>query len=549
MISKQTSHNENSSSQPVAYSYIRWSTAIQEHGDSLRRQKQKAQGWSQKNGIPLADDRIMLDAGVSAYRGKNVKDGALGAFLKSAQEGKISKGSFLLVESIDRLSRQGMFKTAGIVQEIWEAGITIVTLSDEKAYPPDCDDMDALMIVLVAMRAKEESATKGRRVKDSWVGRYQSFKETGQVPTGNLLSWLTKDPATGKVMLDEGREPIVRQMVDMGMYSGLPDIAKTLNKRGIISWASGKRKDRSTYWTVSAIENILKNPALYGEYQPRKDGPVYAVPPVITKEEFFRLQAAKDKRKKKGRGRKGKAYTNLFSGIAKCSECGEPMTIRQQSRGRQHQFVCKAQKVKAKCTSRPMLYPVFERAFLAYANEIDLKAIIHGGTESRSDVITSELQTLEGIKQDLDKQIFNTMDSLGRATGSAKAIYEKRIDEYAAELDTVNERMKALESERQEISRTNDAVKESNLVSFPTDVSPDELYELRAKAAQHIRTIVDRIDCRRDAVTGNMAGFRVYFAGGHERTVFVNLKNPRKPFAFSDMQTSPDEFMKELSPA
>ena len=51
----------------------------------------------------LAEDTYK-DLGVSAFRSKNSKTGALRAFLKAVEEGDIPRGSFLLVESLDRLT-------------------------------------------------------------------------------------------------------------------------------------------------------------------------------------------------------------------------------------------------------------------------------------------------------------------------------------------------------------------------------------------------------------------------------------------------------------
>ncbi|MFZ4778091.1 MAG: recombinase family protein, partial [Terrimicrobiaceae bacterium] len=52
-----------------AYSYLRFSTADQIHGDSLRRQTALARAWCLKTGITLVDN--YRDLGISAFRGKN----------------------------------------------------------------------------------------------------------------------------------------------------------------------------------------------------------------------------------------------------------------------------------------------------------------------------------------------------------------------------------------------------------------------------------------------------------------------------------------------
>jgi DNA invertase Pin-like site-specific DNA recombinase len=74
----------------------------------------------------------LQDIGVSAFDGSNVLSGQLGLFLKAVNEGRIAKGSFLLVESLDRLSREDALSALGTFTSLLKAGITIVTLSDNK---------------------------------------------------------------------------------------------------------------------------------------------------------------------------------------------------------------------------------------------------------------------------------------------------------------------------------------------------------------------------------------------------------------------------------
>ncbi len=87
-----------------AYSYIRWSSEKQTAGDSKRRQSTGADEYCQKHGLTLSSDRY-LDAGVSAFRGKNAAEGALAGFLEAVDQGRVPKGSMLLIENFDRLSR------------------------------------------------------------------------------------------------------------------------------------------------------------------------------------------------------------------------------------------------------------------------------------------------------------------------------------------------------------------------------------------------------------------------------------------------------------
>jgi DNA invertase Pin-like site-specific DNA recombinase len=117
---------------PKAYSYIRMSTDIQLKGDSLRRQKDLSQKYAQSKGLNLVE--TLEDIGISAFSGKNSKEGALGNFLAAIDTGKIKAGSYLLIESLDRLSRDRVLTAFNQFTRILEKKITIVTLTDNQEY-------------------------------------------------------------------------------------------------------------------------------------------------------------------------------------------------------------------------------------------------------------------------------------------------------------------------------------------------------------------------------------------------------------------------------
>ena len=54
-------------------------------------------------------DESLRDIGVSAFKGKNAIKGALKKFIELVEAGRIEKGSILILESLDRLSRQQVF--------------------------------------------------------------------------------------------------------------------------------------------------------------------------------------------------------------------------------------------------------------------------------------------------------------------------------------------------------------------------------------------------------------------------------------------------------
>ena len=103
----------------------------------------------------------MQDLGLSAYDGTNVEKGALGAFLQAIKDGAIPRDSYLLIESLDRLSREDPQDAQELFRKIIKAGITIVTLADKMEYSSKTlrkDPFKLLMSILIMIRAHEESS-------------------------------------------------------------------------------------------------------------------------------------------------------------------------------------------------------------------------------------------------------------------------------------------------------------------------------------------------------------------------------------------------------
>src|ERR1051326_2659322 len=93
----------------VAYSYLRFSSPEQAKGDSVRRQTELRDTWLERNSIVLDTSLTLRDEGISGFSGKhreNPDRHALAAFLRLVQTGRIARGSYLVVESLDRLTRE-----------------------------------------------------------------------------------------------------------------------------------------------------------------------------------------------------------------------------------------------------------------------------------------------------------------------------------------------------------------------------------------------------------------------------------------------------------
>ena len=163
-----------------AYSYIRFSTPEQAEGDSYRRQTELSARYAEEHNLIVDESLSLYDKGLSGFTGENRSKGALSVFLKAVETGIVSRGSFLLVESLDRLSRDTLSEQMGLFIGLINAGLTVVTLADGQSYSKKTIDSDLSKLMLslvVMMRAHEESLMKSRRLKAAWEGKRRRASE------------------------------------------------------------------------------------------------------------------------------------------------------------------------------------------------------------------------------------------------------------------------------------------------------------------------------------------------------------------------------------
>src|SRR5262245_10557651 len=127
----------------LAYSYLRFSSMAQADGDSVRRQTALRDGWLKRHPAVRLDTSLRLeDKGVSGYRGEHRtnKRHALAVFLDLVERGRVPAGSYLIVENLDRLTRENPIISIPAVLSLIAAGIRVVQLAPvEIVYDSDME--------------------------------------------------------------------------------------------------------------------------------------------------------------------------------------------------------------------------------------------------------------------------------------------------------------------------------------------------------------------------------------------------------------------------
>src|SRR5262249_2209197 len=103
--------------------------------------------WCQCNNIPLDTTLSLRDLGVSAFKGRHRTDckRCLAQFLKLVDKGRVSPGSYLIIENLDRLTREDERTALRLWMDILDRKIHIVQLKPETVFRHDKSDMVDIM--------------------------------------------------------------------------------------------------------------------------------------------------------------------------------------------------------------------------------------------------------------------------------------------------------------------------------------------------------------------------------------------------------------------
>jgi DNA invertase Pin-like site-specific DNA recombinase len=474
-----------------AYSYARFSTSEQLDGRSLKRQEEAAKSYCQRHGL-LLDEQSFTDLGVSGYSGANAKGGQLGVFLELIREGRIPKGSTLIVENIDRISRLPPHEANKIIMAIVKAGVNIATTSPEQTYTlANIKQVGTWIPLQVAQcLAAAESEKKSDRLKDAW-GAKRAELGNGHKMTKKGPAWL-KLTADGKDwVVIERKAAMVRRVFEMCIAGmGAKAIAVVLYKE-FPEGLTGRG------WEPAQICTVVRNRAAIGEYQPHvgtcaKKGGVKATrkpagdpikgyfPAIISEADFYRANDAMTKRHKSGGRTTGVA--NLFNGILKNAVDGWPMVILYG--GEKKALVSAgAARGRSDCTFRTVNYARFERAVLDQLLELTVADVL--GKPARDDdpaaVWSGKLVIVNRNLAAMQKQA---------AVAEDATVFVPILEDLSRQR---KENIAGLEKAKAEsASREGDLLGETqSLVKLMDDAEGDEKLTLRRKVRAALRRLIE----------------------------------------------------------
>jgi DNA invertase Pin-like site-specific DNA recombinase len=549
---------------PIAISYLRFSTPEQAKGDSLRRQTEGTERWCEKNGVPL--NRDLRDLGKSAFHGAHRSDkAALGRFLEVVKAGEVPRGSYLIIENLDRLSREDERTALRLWLDILDAGVNIVQLTPETVFRHERSDMtDIIRAIIELSRGHSESRMKSARAVAGWENGIRLLREgkpmtprraDGRVTwsiTDQLPAWVVDDNGVPRLVPD--RAAVIRRIFELATAGyGMTSIVKRLNVDGVPAFGGyeedeeGRRRKKADgtpwgcgEWRTRYVWNILKDRRALGEYQPYdaagrpKGEPIPGYyPVVVTEAEYYAARAAVVAHRRPGRedgsagagpnrqGRIGNGVPNLFSGLLRDARGGGTYRAAgRQDNGCVGRVLINSSYEDGK--GRAVTFPLntFERAILSQLAELDPAEVLPRPGPAEADLLRGELERARERKAALEAELLRGDVAAVPAIAAALRVVEALVADLEAKVDDAKE-----EAARPLEGTWRDA---ANLALLLDGCPPEEREDLRLRLRAALRRMLESVwllvvPRGRD----RLAAVQVRFAGGGMREYLIHHHGPR----------------------
>ncbi len=341
-----------------AISYFRVSSEKQLRGEGLRRQREGNHNWIAKHPeLNIRVDDEKTDEARSAWKADHIKEGgALGSVFRQVQSGVLGPPLMLIVEHLDRLSRQNPWQAQEQLAGLVNRGVLIATTKDDKIYSTESGVGDLILSVVYMSAAHEESEKKSDRVSETKRMHVMAAMKTKHVIHKNSVGWThVNEPISGsnrasrKYELIDNHAATVLTMYQMALHHGDGYICSSLIANKVPAMG------RTGQWNIRHVKRILRSRAVLGHLESRHGLIENIYPPVpgLTEALWLRVQAAIRQRSESDLGgNKVGTRANLLAGLGVCHGCGGKMRINNHGRRGRSYYECANHSVLKRCDNR-----------------------------------------------------------------------------------------------------------------------------------------------------------------------------------------------------
>ncbi len=307
-------HPEQQSMTKQAIPYIRYSSFRQSEGDSYRRQADLIESWLSSHTDYTKSNLVYDDLKKSGFSTKAGK--AASGFIKIRQAieaGLIRAGDCVLIEAIDRATRQGTFDALDLLTPILRAGVSIVTIDDGQEYTEQSLNGSQIFLLIAKLQAAHNySKALSERVAASYKAR-RKLALAGEAIKRHTPVWLTADGAVIAEIAQQVALVFDWYIAGVGKHS----IAAKIRLSGVekLSKCSGP-----------TVQGWLSNPAVIGSWanSDTDADSISGVYPAIIEPETFYLAQRLLKERSVVRARTSKHF---LVGLVRCKHCEKSMVM------------------------------------------------------------------------------------------------------------------------------------------------------------------------------------------------------------------------------
>ena len=408
-------------------------------------------------------------------------------FKRMIQDIEDKKINLIITKDLSRLGRD--YITAGQYTEIYfpSKGVRYIAINDGYDSDSPFDDIVPFKNVINEMYARDTS----KKIRSAFITKMKDGHYIGNfAPFG-----YKKDPDNKNHLIpDMESTPIVRRIFDMACKGDKPsEIVECLNSENVITpmmyrCQNNPKLDIDQYskrkqWTTSSVCRILHNAVYIGNMAQRKTTKVSfkstatitnpkedwivvenTHEPIIDNETFDiarRISLSRTNPKNKG-------FVNIFSGIAKCPDCGRNMsTTGTRKKGSPANLVCCGYKTydSKECSNHfidyNILYDIVLKAIREQTklSDIEKQELVselesEAKNNSENDIVNQELNRLERRRAELDNIIEKLYEDNYQGVINDDR-FRKLLEKYELENKTISGKM---ESSFQKMSEKKDGV-------------------------------------------------------------------------------------------
>lgn len=417
------------------FPYVRFSSTRQEDGSTRTRQNELIDAFVTKHGLDV--DRHLEDAGTSAHRGKNAgSEGVLGQFLRQVRMGEIDKGSYLLIENFDRLSRDKIVRSNKIFTDLLYAGIKIVILDKNKIYDAENLDFGDWISALVEFeRANAESERKSDFSSKAWRFNREKMR-AGEIVTKKVPTWLKVE--NNAFVIDHEKVERINTLFKLSLSKGLQEATREYNEL------------YSEKLAIHQTQYLLSNRKLIGEHSPQKihydesgqlkrkdegDAIPNYYPSVVDEKLFYQVQEV-IKSRRPFAGRYSNQRYNVFRDLIYCKWCGG--TIRYMNKGERDYFIC-TNSMTGKCDLNSHFGQLSIRGkklfsmFFAFTEGLNVSALLEENTQAEE--LKTKIMKMEANRNQITSRLEDFKIDVKNMIMSGKPI-PSTYNELIAELES-----------------------------------------------------------------------------------------------------------------